>query len=564
MRRIAIALTLLALLAGVYACSSDAPSPTTPKGPGGQPPSGSSGLVVRLFTSNPNPPEESCTLIQAIVTRNGQSVPDGTGVAFSSNFGVFEQNLLNIISVVTQNGAATTALCSNDPGSAVVSARVTEGGDTSSATITIAFQPVAQLGPFVTFCDPSFGVPGGGTAVNISGGRFFGSPASTRVVFSAGGATREALVTNLTGDTITVITPAFPEAQSPSVPVQIRVTLGTNTSNPVTLSLPNCFAFGTGPSTQASVTAVLPSSGTNEGNTRVTIIGSGFRAPLQVFFGNTEATVLSISFNQIIALTPPAFGAGANNLNQSVDVRVRLVDSGQEGVLSNGFRYVVDNVITSISPSQLLITSVSTPVTLFGQGFQAPVAVTLAGIPASVISVSATEIVVLPGRPFVNNCQDVGGESRVVNVNTGDVATGPDFVYLVQQTRPVISSMTPGRAQGSIGSPAVTVTFVGPNVENADQARFGPRNATISVGTPGDSTVTATLPQSEVIVAPACPPGVVVGTQIQVESVGVTLIDLNTNCASTPPVTFLYTLPCTVPTPTPVSTAVTPTTTPTP
>lgn len=561
MRRIAIALTLLALLAGVHACSSDAPSPTTPKGPGGQPPSGSSGLVVRLFTSNPNPPEESCTLIQAIVTRNGQSVPDGTGVAFSSNFGVFEQNFLNIISVVTQNGAATTALCSNDPGSAVVTARVTEGGDTSSATITIMFQPVAQLGPFVTFCDPSFGPPGGGTSLNISGGRFFGSAASTRVVFSAGGVAREALVTNLTGDTITVVTPAFPEAQSPSVPVEIRVTLGTNTSNPVTLSLPNCFAFGTGPSTQPSVTAVLPSSGPNEGNTRVTIIGSGFRAPLQVFFGEVEATVLSISFNQIIVLTPAAFGAGAPNLNAQVPVRVRLVDSGLEASPPGTFRYVVDNVITSIAPDQLLITNLTTPVTLFGHGFQAPVAVTLAGISASVISVSATEVVVLPGRPFVNNCQDLGGASRIVNINTGDVAVGPDFIYLVEQTRPVIASMTPGRAQGSIGSPPVIVTFVGPNVENADQARFGPRNATISVGTPGDNSVTATLPQSEVIVSPACPTGVGVGTQIQVEAVGVTLVDLNTGCGSTPPVTFIYTLPCVVPTATPVPS---PTVTPTP
>ena len=176
-------------------------------------------------------------------------------------------------------------------------------------------------------------------------------------------------------------------------------------------------------------------------------------------------------------------------------------------------------------------------------------AVTLAGIPAAVISVSATEVVVLPGRPFVGNCQDLGGASRIVNVNTGDVATGPDFVYLVVQTRPVIASMTPGRAQGSIGSPPVIVTFVGPNVENADQARFGPRNASISVGTPSDGIVTAVLPQSEVIVSPACPSGVSVGTQIQVESVGVTLVDLNTGCGSTPPVTFIYTLPCVVPRP---------------
>jgi hypothetical protein len=563
MRRIAIALTLFALLAGVYACSSDAPSPTTPKGPGGQPPSGSNGLVVRLFTSNPNPPEESCTIIQAIVTRNGQSVADGTGVSFSSNFGVFEQNLLNVVSIITQNGAATTALCSNDPGSAVVTARVRDGNDEASATITIAFQPVAQLGPFVTFCDPSFGPPGGGTTLNINGGRFFGSAGSTRVVFSAGGATREALVTNLTGDTITLVTPSFPEAQSPSVPVEIRVTLGTNTSNPVTLSLPNCFAFGTGPSTQASITAVLPSSGPNEGNTRVTIIGSGFRAPLQVFFGDTEATVISILFNQIIALTPAAFGAGANNLNSSVDVRVRLVDSGQEAVLGSGFRYVVDNVITSISPPSLNITEVGrVPVTLFGQGFQAPVAVSLAGITATVVSVSATEVVVMPGRPFVNNCQDLGGPSRIVNVTTGDVAVGPEFIYFVEPTRPVVVSMTPDRGRNTVGDGIAdpVITFRGPTVENADQARFGTRTAAI-IDSGVANEVTAVLPPSEILTRPACPPGIPVDTLLPVETVGVTLVDLDTNCGSTPPITFTYVLPCTVPTPTPVPS---PTVTPTP
>lgn len=556
MRRIAIALTVLALLAGVYACSSDAPGPTTPKGPGGgQPPSGANGLSVRLFTSNPNPPEDSCTLIQAIVTRNGASVADGTGVAFSTNFGVFQQNDLNLISVVTQNGAAVTALCSTNPGTANVRAQVSEGGDTAVGTITIVFQPVAQSGPFVSFCDPSFGAPAGGTPVNINGGRFFGTPASTRVVFSAGGIVREALVTGVTATGITVVSPAFPEAQSPSVPVEIRVTLGTNTATPVTLTLPNCFAFGSSPSTQPSITAILPSSGTNEGNTRVTIIGSGFRAPLQVFFGNVEAQVISISFNQIVVLTPPAFGAGAGNLNQQVDVRVRHVESGQEAILGGGFRYVVDNVITAIDNGQQRVDQPFTPVTIFGQGFQAPVAVTLAGIPARVISVSATEILVLPGAPFVTGCSDIAGETVVVNINTGDIATGPTFIYLVSQTRPFISGSSP--ASGPAGT---NVTISGGNFLGVTTVRFGDRGAAFTVTSSG--SISAAAPPIDASTPPACPAGVVAGTQVTVSSVSITVRNANNGCESESGTPFSYTLPCVVPTVTPVPTTPTVTRTP--
>jgi len=106
MRRIAITLTVLALVAGAFGCSSDAPTPPKP-GPGPNP-NGPSALQIRLFTSDPNPTAGTCTLIQAIVTLNGNNVPDGTGVSFSTDFGVFAQNGLPLISVTTQSGAAVS------------------------------------------------------------------------------------------------------------------------------------------------------------------------------------------------------------------------------------------------------------------------------------------------------------------------------------------------------------------------------------------------------------------------------------------------------------------------
>src|SRR6202043_689872 len=125
MRRTAIALTLIAIVAGMYACSADAP--TAPRGGGG---GTTSALQVVLFTSDANPKAGTCTLIEAVVTLNGAPVPDGTGVAFSTDFGSFSQNGLPLVSVVTTSGTAVTALCGPSAGTARVRGTATVAGQT--------------------------------------------------------------------------------------------------------------------------------------------------------------------------------------------------------------------------------------------------------------------------------------------------------------------------------------------------------------------------------------------------------------------------------------------------
>jgi uncharacterized repeat protein (TIGR01451 family) len=567
MRRIAITLTVLALVAGTFACSSDAPTPPKAGGPGGggQNPD-SSALQIRLFTSDANPAAGTCTLIQAIVTLNGNPVPNGTGVSFSTDFGVFAQNGLPLISVVTQNGAALTALCSEFPGLAVVRATATSGGQSGSATISIAFQPATSgAGPFVSFCEPSFGPSTGGTALTLRGGRFCpntgctgGEAATTRVSFIVNGVSREATVTSVTADTISLLTPGFPEVTSPTTPVEIRVTLNNNTATPTVLTLPNCFAFGTTLSTTPTITAILPASGTNEGETRVTILGSGFRSPVQVFFGDVEATIVSVSFNQIVVLTPPAFGAGRDNLNQLVDVRVRDATSGLEATLPGGYRYVQPVQLTSISNNEQRVDLPFTPVTIFGHGFQAPVAVTLAGRPATIISVSESELVVLPSQPFLTGCGDVTGDVSVTNINSGDTASGLTFIYLVAQTKPVIVSVSPPK--GVIGT-VVTITGFNLPISIADAAvKFGTRLANVTSASPTSLTVEA--PDNGIVTPPLCPAGSPVGTPVTVQTVDVSVTNRLSTCTDTATNAFQYQLPCANPTPT--TPVVTPTTTPTP
>ncbi len=541
MRRIAISLTLVALVAGLYGCAADAPTSPRP-GPG----TGSNALQINLFTNDANPKSGTCTLIEAVVTLNGNAVADGTGVSFSTDFGTFSQNGLPLVSVVTQNGVAVTALCGPAAGTARVRASATVNGNSAATNLTIVFQSDSGTLPFVVSCSPSFGPTDGGTSLTITGGRFFGSAATTRVQFTANGVTRDGIVQSVSASQVTVLTPAFPELSSPNTPAAISLTFGTNSAQPVVLSLPSCFAFGTASSGTPTIASILPSSGTNDGNTRVTIVGSGFSTTsgVQVFFGNVEAAVLSVSFNQIVVLSPPAFGAGAENLNATVQVTVRNIASG---AVSNGvsYRFTPAVQLTSIS-NNVQRTDVSfTAVTIYGQGFDAPVAVSLAGIPAIIQSVSATEIVVLPVFPLLSGCANLSGDVSVTNINTGDTATGLSFTYIVPQM--AITGVAP-----TIGSTGDSVTITGvnfPDTVGDAEVKFGSRTAFVTSVSPG--SITVTVPPGSVITPPTCVPPNVGGDLQNVETVDVTVTDRATTCTATVNQAFTYQLPCVDPTPVP-------------
>ena len=440
MRRTAIALSLAAIVVTLHGCAADAPT-KPPTGGGGTP---SSAIQVQLVASDTNPRAGSCTLITAIVTLNGVQAPNGTGVTFSTNFGTFSQTGTPVVSVDTTDGGATTALCGPGAGPATVKATVTLQNKTGSATLTIRFQADSSTLPFVSSCNPSLGSKNGGDSITLNGGRFFGTPSTSRVQFTANGVTKDGVVTALTASTITVLTPGFPELAAANTPATVTLTLGTYLPSPVVLTLPACFSYGTVDSGTPNITALLPSSGKNEGNTRVTIIGSGFSTHgVQVFFGAVEASVISTTFNQVVVLSPPAFGAGAGNLNQPVSVTVKNID---DGVVSNGvtYRYTPAIQLTAISNNNIQTVGFLQPVTIYGQGFEAPVYVGLAGVTATVQHVSATELIVLPGLPLVDSCANIGGAVSVTNINSGESASGLSFLYVVPKLT-IDSVAPPGR-----------------------------------------------------------------------------------------------------------------------
>jgi hypothetical protein len=539
MRRTAIALILVALVVGLHACSSDAP--TAPKPPGG---GGNSALTIQLFTSDANPKAGTCTLVQAVVSLNGNPVPDGTGVSFSTDFGTFSQSGLPLVSVVTSNGSAVTALCGPGAGAAKIHATATVAGQNGSANLTVVFQPDSGTLPFVSSCSPSFGAKEGGTILTLNGGRFFGNASTTRVTFTVNGVTRDGVVQSVSENAITVLTPGFSEFAAPTLQAQVNLVLGTNSPQPITVSLPNCFSFGSSSSSTPTISAILPSAGTTEGGTRVTIVGSGFSSQgVQVFFGSVEASVVSVNFNQIVVLSPRHL---ATQGDLGVLVTVRNIGSG---AVSNGvtFTYGPPIAITAINNNLQRADGPFVPVTIFGQGFQAPVAVSLAGWAANIVSVSATEIVVIPGTPLLTDCNDISGPVHVVNINSGDGTTGSGdiaFTYSVTPFRPTIAGVSPNQGDATTG---VTITITGTNLSSVTRVTVASRVAT-NVVVVDDHTVTATVPPN-FATPPTCEGANPPGTLQKSEEADVT-VTTSIGCTATLPKGFTYLLPCVVP-PTP-------------
>ena len=553
MRRIAIALILAAAVVGIHACAADAPTAPKPGTGGGTP---SSAVSVQLFTSDANPKAGTCTLIEALVTLNGATVPDGTTVNFSTDFGTFGQNGLALVSVVTTGGSANAALCGPGAGTAKVKATATIAGKSNTATVTITFQPDSGTLPFVSYCSPSFGPKDGGTTLTLNGGRFFGTPSTTRVQFTVNGVSKDGVVTGVTATSVTVLTPSFTEVAAPTVPAPITLILGTNLPTPVVLSLPTCFAYGTAESGTPTVTAVLPSSGSNSGGTRVTVIGSGFASNgVQVFFGTAEATVVSASYNQVIVLSPrvqiPAPPAGSN-LNQTVPVTVKNIASGVTSNATVNYTFTPPVAITAWNNNVQPLGGINgqyQPVTIFGQGFQAPVAVDLAGWGAIVTSVSATEIVVIPGPALPTGCTDITGPINVVNIDTGDGASNGTFTYTI--AKPAITGITPvnscvgGAApcDPNNGTGGGTVLITGINLPSQGNAsvKFGTQTAFVNSGTSTSLTVTAPITSSAV---PSCTAPNPAGTPQLVSTVDVVVTDAATSCSVTASGAFQYIIPC--------------------
>jgi hypothetical protein len=486
------------LLLALVGCSGD--SPTEPPKPGtGTPVPPSDSVTISVTVSNVTPTSAVVT-----ATIDGGNAPNGTAVEFETSKGTFLETGVAVALRATEGGRASiTVLAAEGEVSTIVRVRVRS--TVVDREVRFATSETPSGTPVISSITPPFGTPAGGYIVSIRGRSFF---EPLRVFFGS----KEAVIASFTPETpsqmaeIRVVVPPIDlgvSTQFQEVAVTVIAFAGTTDERSGSTPLPDNnattnegFRYELALLTP-TIYAVSPPSGPNEGNTRITILGEAFQSPLMAYFGSANTRVdleiVSVSYGQIIAITPPAVGLGSGSLNNSVSLTVHNLASNKTATLSNAFRYGPEMQIISISPTEGSALG-GTRVTINGFGFDDPVAVTLAGVPAQVIRVSGTEIVVIASSPRIENCSVQGGgsgEVTVTNIEDGQSADGPDFTYIFDKPKITFVSPIPVAEGGQL---AVTVN--NPGTGNAS-FRIGNRTvfpATLPTSPTGAFQYTMSVP----------------------------------------------------------------------
>lgn len=511
------------------ACKGESPTapPTGGGTPGGTPPP--AGVTLTVTTTNTDPLIDSSVVITATATENGQPVPNGTAVEFETTGGVFDATaLLTSVIKTTTNGVATITLSSSAVGT--VRVKVTVNNVSRGVDVTFRDRPIItpppNSAPTISAVTPAIGRPAGGQSIRITGTNF---KTPIKVFFDIGQPSSvEAFVVNVSDTTIDALTPPVNIGAGQELVSDVIVITEAGSTREQRVAKTGGFTFRNETLTPRISTAT-PNSGPVVGGTRVTIIGDGFQAPVQVLFGTAEARVITVNFSEIIVETPAARDTAPNGsgaVTGPVNIIVRNINSNTSVTLSNGFSYKNAVQITAVGPTEGLFTG-GTRVSIDGTGFVAPVAVVIGGVAAQPVSVSGTRIVALTSGVLISSCADLSGPTSVTNIVNGDTANGPPFLYRVP--KPVIVNVSPSVV--TAGNPiAVTVANVSPG---AVQIKLGtksvfPTGATLNLD--GTTTYTVSVPTTFTFPSVACGVG---GTRLTSIDVDVSYKNLVTTCEST-------------------------------
>lgn len=500
-------IVLMAVLLLFAACKGE--TPTAPPPGGGIPPGGTTpptGVSLTLTTSNSNPLVDSTVTITATATLNGTLVPDGTAVEFASSGGSLSGAGTAILRTTT-NGVSTVTLTATAPGVVRVSATVTNVARTIDITFVarpIVTPPTDQT-PTISSVTPNIGRPAGGEVIRIVGTNL---RAPVRVLFDTGAPLPvEGFVVSVTDTVIEVITPSVNLGAGQELAVDIIVLTQVGSTTEQRIELADGFTFRNLRLTPV-LSTVTPNSGPVTGGTRVTIIGEGFQEPVQVLFDTAEARVLNVTFRQIFVETPAARDTppgGSGTVTGPVGVTVRNINSNTSASLGGAFNYKADMQITAAGPTEGLFTG-GTRVSIDGIGFVAPVAVSVAGVGAQVISVAGTKVIILTPAVAIEGCGEVEGPIIVTNIVNGDTATGPSFTFRVPP--PFIINVFPATVTVGVDTEvAVTVANAQPGV---NRILFGDRTVfptSVTFNPDGTAIFTVPVPTNFEFTTEDCPGG---------------------------------------------------------
>ena len=522
---------LIALLLVFGACKGE--SPTAPPPGGNVPPGGSTpptGVTMTLTASNATPLVDSTVVVTATVSQDGQPVPNGTAVEFSTTRGTFTDTQTATTIRTTTNGTASATLTASTAGAARVTATV--NNVTRTADVTFQARPVVEpprgTAPTIQSIAPSIGRPAGGETIRITGTNFIGP---VRVLFDVGGpAPVEGFVVSRTDTTIDVITPAVNLGAGQQLISRVIVITQAGSTNEQRAEATEGFTFRN-VSLTPRVSTATPASGPVLGGTLVSILGDGFQPPVQVFFGSAEARIVQANFGEIIVESPPARDTspgGSDTVTGPVDITVVNINSQTRTTLSAGFRYTASVRVIAAGPTQGPATG-GTHVTIDGNGFVAPVAVTIGGVAAQPVFVSGTRIVAVTSPVALTSCSDVSGPITVTNISNGDSASGPEFTYRV--IAPTITNVSPTTVNAG---ETVTITVANAQI-GTTRIKLGDRTvfASGSIAADGTGTFVATVPANFTFATESCTVGGVTGTRRIATTLGVTYQNVQSGCTDT-------------------------------
>lgn len=434
---------LAAAALALAGCSGESPTGPKTDGSGGGGGGGACNVQIQLAASSYVALAGQAVLLRATVTQDGKPVPDGTSILFTADTGIFVESGLPSVSKVTQNGYA-------DVYYGAVSAGIGKPKATyqcASATVSIQFDGIPTQGPYISSLSPTSGGCAGGDTVVINGGRFTGvDPLNPKLLVTFGGAPASIVLSS--DAQITVLTPARTLAGgATSETVDVIVTVDAGTAGQQRTPAKK-FTYSCAPKA-VQVAYVVPSYGKPAGGETVTVGGNNFApdpsvpssslpARTRVTFGGLPAVIQTVTNTSISVLTPK-YTLVDPSIPEAVDVAVTAdlgLPTQSLGTLPKGFTYTntqnpgSDPVIFSISPSAGP-RDTSTRVTIFGQNFAFPSQVFFGTAEAAVVSIKATEIVVLSPQATGANSGLVGPVDVLVrNPATGLTATSPvQFTY---------------------------------------------------------------------------------------------------------------------------------------
>jgi hypothetical protein len=544
----------LVVLAG---CSGDSSSSTSPT----PPPGGDVWQITALTPSDSSPLVSTPVSVTATVTLNGAAAPDGTGVEFLANGGVFSNGQTSA-TVLTAGGQAAIGFNAGVAGAYTIQARV----KTVTRQTQVAYRNPDNTGGLQMWSiNPAEGSYAGGETVILTG-KGIRTPAE--VFFTVQGVQYQAIVDQVvpsvpaeSAGTIVVRTPEPTAADTTlTSPAEVKVTVAVGMTDEESKSYPAAFTFvgnieppvGVPPTpvvfgvspyygrsaggetvtvlgmsfewdnpnktiertfdqvyflfrgqellaqverssanqievitprfsltpltadeiagikltrvgydavvkndvfivrtdvAQPDITGISPTAGPLDGGTVVTISGHRFQLPLQVMFGDLEATEIqlfddpSIADNDVITCRTPDYSQQSQVPPVFVAVKVTNLQNGLSDTAAQNFRYGDVLYVGQADPTE---GQIGDELALFGSGFEDPLTVFFLGggvTEFDVLQVTGTQLNLRSPADMAPTCVDRTGGFRVVLNQSNQQAEGGSYTLL--GSNPTVTSVDP-------------------------------------------------------------------------------------------------------------------------